>query len=145
MPPRVTYSKEQWSSQEEERVFQLLSEKKTVQEVSKLLNRSPNAIVHRFIKQTEEKGLSIEKAHEHSGIPMETLQSHNGKRESKPNDKENIKHEVKHEVKHDRTPQDKKESKKDKAKYNNREYKDEHISLLREIRDYLKIIATSRR
>jgi transposase-like protein len=130
MPKRITYSKEQWSTEEKQRVVQLLSEKKSVQDISTQLNRSPNAVIKRFTMHAEEQSWSLEQSSSFSGIPVETLQSYYTQK-VKPQ-KIDTQKVVTQPV----------QIKKDRSKYN---HKEEQLQLLREIRDYMKIIATSHR
>jgi len=153
MPKRITYSKEPWTQTEQDKVVQLLSEKKSVQEISQVVNRSPNAIIYRFLNYAERKQFTPEQASEYSGIPVETIVSHikqqaqqldkKERREDKREEKRDVKQEVKREEKREEKRESKREEKRDKSKYNTREYKDEHLQLTREIRDYLKIIANA--
>ncbi len=145
MPKRITYSKEPWTQTEQEKVVQLLSEKKSVQEISQVVNRSPNAIIYRFLNYAERKQFTPEQASEYSGIPVETIVSHIKQQAQQLDKKERreSKRDVKQEEKRESKREEKREEKRDKSKYNTREYKDEHLQLTREIRDYLKIIANA--
>jgi len=135
MPKRITYSKEQWSTEEKQLVVQLLSEKKPVQDISIQLNRSPNAVIKRFTMYAEEQSWELEKASSFSGIPVETLQSYYTQKitpqkiDTKKADSQKVATQPV-------------QIKKDRSKYN---HKEEQLQLLREIRDYMKIIATSPR
>ncbi len=130
MPKRITYSKEQWSTEEKQLVVQLLSEKKSVQDISTQLNRSPNAVIKRFTMYAEEQSWSLEQSSSFSGIPVETLQSYyTQKIDTKKADAQKVATQPV-------------QIKKDRSKYN---HKEEQLQLLREIRDYMKIIATSHR
>lgn len=145
MPKRITYSKEPWTQTEQDKVVQLLSEKKSVQEISQVVNRSPNAIIYRFLNYAERKQFTPEQASEYSGIPIETIVSHIKQQAQQLDKKERRenKRDVKQEEKRESKREEKREEKRDKSKYNTREYKDEHLQLTREIRDYLKIIANA--